>query len=224
MVRLLVVTTMLLSVCSIDGFAQQHVTDSKINSIELERVDMSEDNINVCYTVSFSSSKKIGDKIYCFITPVGINEEPFPDGNGSFLTAGGLYDITQRELMSLTVAVPAAIIKQISGTDEYHLMVSIMSENDDDFSLEGLFSFPYSDLKRAVCADAMQTSLGILNLILGGSDSESPGNNIFKPSESKICDRCYGTGVCRMCKGDGNPCPVCTSTGKCPKCHGSGYM
>lgn len=32
MVRLLVVTTMLLSVCSIDGFAQQHVTDSNLNN------------------------------------------------------------------------------------------------------------------------------------------------------------------------------------------------
>jgi len=218
----------LLYVCAINGFAQQHVTAPKINSIKFEGVDVSKDNnINVCYTVSFNSSLKIGDKAYCYITPVDINGKSFPDGKGSFLTAGGLYNITQRGLMSLTIAVPAAIIKPISGTDKYHLKVNVMPEKDDDFFLEDLFSFSYSNLKREVCADAIQASFGLLDLILGGTDSGSSGgseSNIFKPRETKICDNCYGKGICRMCNADGSPCPVCASSGKCPKCHGDGRI
>ncbi len=142
----------LLSLCAINGFAQQHVTVPQINSLQLKSVDrlLGGDILNVCYTVSFNSSLKIGDKAYCYITPVDINGKNFPNGNGSFLTAGGLYNITQRESMSLTITVPAAIIKQIPGKDEYRLKVNVMPEKDDDFFLEKVFVFSYSDLKRAV--------------------------------------------------------------------------
>lgn len=151
---------LLLSVCAINGFAQQYVTAPQINSLQLKSVDrlLGGDILNVCYTVSFNSPLKIGDKAYCYITPVDVNGKPFPDGKGAFLTAGGLYNITQRGSMSLTISVPATIIKQISGTDKYRLMVNVMPEKNDDFFLEEYFTFSYSNLKRGVHTDAKQAS------------------------------------------------------------------
>lgn len=219
------ILVVLLSVCAINGFAQQHASTAIINSIKLEGVDMTgDDYVKVCYTVSFNSPLKIGDKVYCYITPVDINDKPFPDGKGSFLTAGGLYNITQRGSMSLTIAVPAVMIRQISGKDEYHLKVNVMPEKDDDFFLEDLYAFSYSDLKQAVCADAMQASLGILNMLFGGTDSESSGtflDGMLKTDE--FCNKCQGTGKCPRCHGEGE-CSECGGDGRCQKCNGAGRI
>lgn len=60
------ILVVLLTVCAINVFAQQHASTAKITSIELEGVDMTgDDYVKVCYTVSFNSSLKIGDKVYC---------------------------------------------------------------------------------------------------------------------------------------------------------------
>lgn len=150
--------------------------------------------VHIHYTISFISPLKIGDKVYCFITPVDTEGKPFPDGKGSFLTSGGLFDITKRGMMSLTIGVPASIIQRIVGTDEYYLMVNVMAEKDDEFILEDVYAFTYSKLKRAVESNAMQTSLGLLDLLFGGTDSENDaGSNFFKQMEKKDCNRCYGT-------------------------------
>lgn len=216
----------ILSILAISGLAQSQTSDYHINSIQLVDVDMLEDSgVNIHYTISFNSPLKIGDKVYCFITPVDTEGKPFPDGKGSFLTSGGLFDISQRGMMSLKIGVPASIIRRIVGTDEYHLMVNVMAEKDDEFILEDVYAFTYSKLKRAVESNAMQTSLGLLDLLFGGTDSDSDvSSGLFTVPKQKKCAKCEGTGKCWICHGDGSDCHGCNSTGECRKCSGNGYI
>lgn len=218
-----VIASMLLSVLALNGYAHSSHPAPEIRAIRFDGVDMSDDErINVFYTILFDSPLRTGEKMYCFITPVDIENKPFPDGNNSFLTSGGLYEVTREDCESMTIDIPVSYIKRISGTDEYYIKVSLISETDDELLLEESYAFSYTDLKKEANALAMQTAYDFLDSFFGGDDSEESG--IFKQKKKKQCGHCAGSGACQICGGWGSSCDRCGSTRKCQECNGFGYV
>ncbi|MDE5882695.1 MAG: hypothetical protein K2H60_13305 [Muribaculaceae bacterium] len=219
-----IITVSLFLVLAHDGYAHSSHPELEISAIRFDGVEMSDDDRSYAfYTVFFDSPLKIGEKLYCFITPVDIENNPFPDGNDSFLTSGGLFEVLRQGCSSLTIEIPVSYIKRTYGTDEYNIKVSVFSEPDEELLLEESYAFSYYDLNQEIKASAMQASYDLLDSFFGGDDSEESG--FFKQKKEKSCPRCYGSGVCPICRGAGGSyCHACVDTGKCSKCEGSGHI
>lgn len=212
----------LLFLCSIFVGTEVFAHEVEIESISFEGIEKGDDGLMFAhYNVTYSAPGKRGESILCLITPIDEEDEPYPNGKGSFHCAGNVVEVSSSGKNVLTVPVPTHIIKQIPGTDEYHLSVILGSEKGEPY-IEELFALDYSILADTAKEGGMQKALDLLDSVLGGM-GVSQGSGTYEGSE--LCSSCNGSGTCRDCQNGGDSyCHQCYNTGRCGSCNGSGYV